>query len=120
MAAVVTVDASRAADPGPSGPDPAFKGLYVSLAMYDNCIEDEDLAAIRLAAGLVADAVRSGRRTLVHCAQGWNRSGLVSARALMYLGLSVHDAIAEIRAARGDGALSNSSYAAWLVREEAR
>ena len=56
---------------------------------------------------------------LVHCWAGLNRSGVVSARALMFMGVPVTDAIARVRAARGAWALSNAAFVEWLY-EEAR
>ena len=106
-----------AGDPGPVGPSRDFPGLYLSLAMSDNTIEEEDERCMRLAARAAADGLRTGCRVLVHCAQGWNRSGVISARALMYLGMSADQAVEQVRLARGPGALANDSYARWLLGE---
>ena len=69
----------------------------------------------------VADCLRSGRRVLVTCAAGLNRSGLVSAMALQFstrLPLAV--IVGLVRAARGDGALGNPHFVALLEEYEAR
>jgi protein-tyrosine phosphatase len=60
---------------------------------------------------------------LVHCVQGLNRSGMVIARALMFMGYSVDESIELVRRSRGldegFGALGNEHLVAWLTSEEA-
>jgi protein-tyrosine phosphatase len=70
----------------------------------------------------IASLVTSGRRVLVHCTEGLNRSGVVVARALMAMGLTASDAIELVRRQRGpsvDGflALGNDAFVDWLHRE---
>lgn len=92
-------------------------GLWLHVPIWDGAMENPD--GVRTAARTVAERVRAGKRVLVHCAAGLNRSGVVSARALMFLGHPVAEAIARVRAARGPFALSNPAFVAWL-HEEAR
>jgi protein-tyrosine phosphatase len=62
------------------------------------------------AAGVeVARAYANGESIVVTCAMGLNRSGLVSALALMEMGVPVEDAIGAIRRAR-PGALGNPYF----------
>jgi protein-tyrosine phosphatase len=73
-------------------------------------------------AAFVASLVRSGRRVLVHCTEGLNRSGVVVARALMLMGRTAEEAIQLVRERRGpsvDGfpALGNEAFVAWLRSE---
>ena len=56
----------------------------------------------------------AGRRVLVRCAGGMNRSGLVTAMTLMNAGHSADAAIALVRSGRSEWALSNSSFVAYL------
>lgn len=64
----------------------------------------------------VARRVRSGRRTLVTCAQGRNRSGLVMALALhMLTGISGRRAVRHIQKLRQD-ALTNQGFVRALER----
>ena len=60
---------------------------------------------------------------LVHCVQGLNRSGIVIARALMFLGYSAAEAIDLVRRRwgldEGFGALGNERFVEWLLSEEA-
>jgi protein-tyrosine phosphatase len=99
--------------PVPSG------GLFVSFPIDDG---DEVDPKVREVAAFVASVVKSGRRVLVHCTEGLNRSGVVAARALMEMGLSASDAIDLVRRGRGpsvDGfpALGNQAFVQWLHRE---
>ena len=93
--------------------------LYVSFPMDDG---DEVDPQVRQLAGFIASLVASGRRVLVHCTEGLNRSGVVVARALMEMGRTASDAIDLVRRQRGpsvDGfpALGNRAFVDWLHRE---
>ena len=63
--------------------------VFVSFPM-----EDEDYVdpKVRDVAAFVASLVGSGRKVLVHCTEGLNRSGVVIARALMEMGWSAPEA----------------------------
>lgn len=54
--------------------------------------------------------------TLVHCHMGLNRSGVVTAGALMWSGWSANAAINTIRAQRSPAALCNSHFVDFLKR----
>ena len=90
-------------------------GLWLHIPIWDG--EMENPSRVRDAARTVADRVIAGRRVLVHCWAGLNRSGVVSARALMFMGVPVSGAIAAVRAARGTNALFNTHFVAWLYEE---
>jgi hypothetical protein len=90
-------------------------GVWLHVPIPDAEVEDPD--AVREAARVVAERVRAGRRVLVHCWAGLNRSGVVAARALMFMGVPVDEAIAAVRAARGDVALFNRAFVRWLYEE---
>ena len=62
------------------------------------------------AASEVADAIHEGKTVLVTCGQGYNRSGLVTALALIMLGYDTEEAIALIRERRGKSALRNRAF----------
>lgn len=88
-------------------------------------LEDEDDVDPKVCdvASFVAELVRSGRKVLVHCTEGLNRSGVVVARALMVMGRSAGEAIRLVRERRGpsvDGfpALGNSAFVDRLRSEE--
>ncbi len=105
----VVVDMDGDVDRGvPQSPDSIF---YVY-----HPIRDEDLpnlVQIEALGRLVADLVTAGHRVLVHCRMGLNRSALVIATALTYMGLSGHEALADLRRRR-PGSLFNEAFAAWV------
>ncbi|MHC1561299.1 protein-tyrosine phosphatase family protein [Actinomycetospora sp. C-140] len=68
-----------------------------------------DFTTLRGLADLVDDMRRDGKRVLIHCAAGINRSGLLSAAALIRGGHDPDEAIALVRAAR-TGALNNPNF----------
>jgi hypothetical protein len=63
----------------------------------------------------IAGLVRAGRRVVITCSTGLNRSGLVAARALIALGHAPADAIDLVRNARGPRALSNRAFVHYLL-----
>jgi protein-tyrosine phosphatase len=77
---------------------------------------------VREVARFVANLVSTGNRVLVQCVQGLNRSAMVLARALMFLGESPERAIRLIRYKRGQdegfGALGNESFVQWILAEQ--
>lgn len=76
------------------------------------------------AARKVNELRRCGKRVLVTCNMGVNRSALVAALALMLLGASAEEAIAQVRSNRkppsGMMPLSNEHFVAALRRAEQR
>ena len=90
-------------------------GIWMHIPIwYDEMVNP---VGVRAATRTVAERVTDGRRVLVHCQAGLNRSGVVSARALMFMGFSVAGAIARVRSARGPFALSNPGFVAWFHEE---
>lgn len=83
--------------------------------LYVYCpILDEDLPSLPKLEALgrmVADLVSTQHRVLVHCRMGLNRSNLVIATALTYLGLSGDQAVVRLHSLR-PGALFNETFAA--------
>jgi protein-tyrosine phosphatase len=65
-------------------------------------------------AELAARSVTDGRRVLVRCHSGYNRSGLVIAQALIHLGHSADDAVFLIRYRRSKWALNNPLFVSYL------
>lgn len=100
------VDMDGNIDPGiPEAPNQV---LYVYWPILD-----EDLPSLpRLEAlgRLVADLVGADHRVLVHCRMGFNRSVLVIATALTYLGMTGEQALQHLRELR-PGALFNETFA---------
>lgn len=55
-----------------------------------------------------------GKRLLITCAMGWNRSGLVVGGVLRRIGYPAEAAVQAVKAARGRRALSNPKFRQWL------
>lgn len=68
-----------------------------------------DFTTLKSLADLVDDFRAAGRRVLIHCAAGINRSGLLSAAALIRGGYDAEEAIDLVREARS-GALNNPNF----------
>lgn len=69
-----------------------------------------DLRQLFLSAETVAREVREGRRVLVRCQAGLNRSALVAGMALRILGYEGDAAVGMIRDKRGEYALCNRVF----------
>lgn len=96
-----------------------FPGMKVACApMMDDGepMRKEDAYESIRAAGRVIRWLRSGHEVLVTCYQGRNRSGLVTALALCLGddGMSPDQAVAAIRAARGESAFRNAWFDSFL------
>ena len=95
------------------GPSPEVEHVVARLA--DAVLDAPNVVRVRELGTLVADAVRDGRRVLVRCSGGLNRSGVVVGEALLQLGLAPEDAVAAVRRARGPWALTNPGFVAHLT-----
>ena len=86
------------------------------LYVYHPILDDDlpDLVKIEALGRLVADLVSSDHRVLVHCRMGFNRSVLVIATALTYLGMTGAAALEHLRERR-PGALFNENFAAHVA-----
>jgi protein-tyrosine phosphatase len=91
------------------------------LYVYHPILDDDlpNLAKIDALGRLVADLVGSGHRVLVHCRMGLNRSALVIATALTYMGMTGEQALEHLRERR-PGALFNENFAAHVQQLPAR
>ena len=96
------------------GYGPADGVEHVVVRMADAGVDGELARRLDGLAAQVADAVRDGRRVLVRCSGGLNRSGLLVASALTRLGHEPAEAIALVREARGPWALTNPGFVAHL------
>lgn len=84
------------------------------LGFPDGELKPEYLAQIESIADWAHAHWASGRRVLVRCAGGMNRSGLITAMVLMRAGHSADAAISLVRKGRSEDALSNSSFVRYL------
>jgi hypothetical protein len=58
---------------------------------------------------------RAGRRVLIRCLSGLNRSGLIMGMVLLLAGYNAGDAAALMRAKRHRNVLSNADFEKWLL-----
>jgi hypothetical protein len=86
----------------------------VRLGFFDHSEVDLDEHDLAHAARAAFRDWSKGRRVLIRCQAGWNRSGLITALALMLAGKTANDAIALIRKRRSPHALCNSDFVDWL------
>ena len=99
------------------GPGPTADDLgditYVKAPLEDGEDLPDEVLLTHLT-GLVADLVRQGRRVLVHCTFGKNRSGLLMTLIVReLLGCDGSTALARVREVR-DRAVNNEGFAEWL------
>lgn len=78
--------------------------------MADAGVDGAVAARIDELSVLAAGAVSAGRRVLVRCSGGLNRSGLLVAATLVRLGYAPDEAIGLVRGARGPWALTNPAF----------
>ena len=109
------VDMDGDVDPGV--PDAPNEILYVYFPIYDEDLPS--LPKLEALGRMVADLVASQHRVLVHCRMGFNRSVLVAATALTYLGVSGEEAVQRLRERRA-GALFNEVFAEHVRKLPAR
>ncbi|MFJ3789789.1 protein phosphatase [Kitasatospora sp. NPDC090091] len=95
------------------GPAPGVEHLVREVP--DGPLSAGQLLAVGEAATHTAEAVRQGRRVLVRCHSGYNRSGLVVAQALVELGHPADRAVELIRERRSPWALNNRLFVEYLA-----
>src|SRR3954469_22693537 len=93
-------------------PTEANKFLYIYLPIHDG--EMPDMDRLHAVAKLGAELVKRGDRVLAHCGMGLNRSALMAALILMYLGMDGAAAVDRCRDRR-PGALYNSVFEQYLL-----
>ena len=94
------------------GPDPGVE--HHVWAIPDGPLDGTQLAGVIRLAQAACDALDAGRRVLVRCYHGYNRSGLVVAHALIRRGRSPDEAIRLVRARRSPWALHNELFVEYL------
>jgi protein-tyrosine phosphatase len=89
-----------------------FPGVKVIHAPLDDTtqVPANELRIAKKAAAMVATALSKGKRVLVTCWLGRNRSGIITALALVRMGAQPEKAIELVRRARGEHALSNPTF----------
>ena len=85
------------------------------FGFYDHDMTDFDVEALHDIVTITHRHWKSGKRVLVRCQAGLNRSGLVLALVLIREGYDPAEAIELIRSQRGGAALCNSIFERWLL-----
>ncbi|MHB9859110.1 protein-tyrosine phosphatase family protein [Streptomyces sp. YIM S03343] len=80
----------------------------------DGPLDGTQLAGVMRLAQAAGDAMEQGRRVLVRCYHGYNRSGLVVAHTLVRQGRTAEEAIRLIRSRRSPWALHNDLFVEYL------
>lgn len=86
------------------------------IEMYDSL--DQSFEQVEKIAKMVNDYRYVGKKVLVHCQAGLNRSSLVAARALMLDGFDAEYAIHRLRERRSPACLCNPAFEKWLRNRE--
>ncbi|MEV2197712.1 dual specificity protein phosphatase family protein [Streptomyces phaeochromogenes] len=94
------------------GPDPGVE--HHVWPIPDGPLDGTQLAGVMRLARTADEAREAGRRVLVRCYHGYNRSGLVVAHALIRAGSTAEDAIRLIRSRRSPWALHNELFVDYL------
>jgi hypothetical protein len=82
----------------------------IEFTAYDS----EDVPVVKALVDEAYEAWKAGRKVLIHCQAGLNRSGFVAAQVLMRDGYSADDAIALLREKRSPAVLCNRHFERWL------
>jgi protein-tyrosine phosphatase len=84
------------------------------IGIYDWNIEHIDLEMIEAGVTLAYKRWKSGKKVLIRCQAGINRSGLVMALVLMLDGMTADEAIELQRSVRSPSVLMNREFETWL------
>lgn len=89
----------------------AFRGQILRCPIDDAIPSSAEVARVLATAKTVAHDLASGKRVLVTCHMGWNRSALVASLALgLVTRLSADELVARMRAKRHPQALGNPAF----------
>ena len=86
----------------------------VRYCFYDSDMTDVDLEQLHQVAEIAHNDWKAGKRVLIRCQLGVNRSGLLMATLLIKHGFNPREAISLIREKRSPFALSNGAFVRYL------
>ncbi len=89
--------------------------IYIYFPIEDGNLPD--MQAMQVLAKTLSGLIDAGRKVLTHCAAGCNRASLMNGCILLARGIKGTDAIQTIRNRRGDCALRNTNFEAWLAAQ---
>lgn len=87
----------------------------IEIRAYDSPTQDPTVFIS--AAKMAADLVEQGKKVLVHCQAGLNRSGVVTALTLCNLGFDSADAVELMREKRSPLVLCNEAFESWVLEQ---
>lgn len=110
-----------AAELQPLPPELAFRGRVIRPRLLDHRPTDAEVHRAITAGSLVAAELAAGKRVLVTCRAGLNRSALVAGLALIErTRMKADNVLMLVRAARGPSTLFNEHFVALLRHAAAR
>jgi hypothetical protein len=86
----------------------------IRFGIYDGDMSDFETSALRDIAKIAHTDWRAGKKVLIRCQAGINRSGLVMALVLIRDGMSAAKAIELMRNRRARSVLRNETFEKWL------
>lgn len=85
------------------------------FGFYDSGISHIDMEALHRAATFAVSQIKAGRKVLIRCQAGLNRSGLTAALALVMMGYKPEEAISLLREKRSKYVLINKEFEQFLL-----
>jgi protein tyrosine/serine phosphatase len=85
------------------------------FGFYDSSMGHIDMDALHRAATFAVNQVEAGRKVLIRCQAGLNRSGITAALALIMLGNTPEEAISLLREKRSKYVLINKEFEEFLL-----
>jgi protein tyrosine phosphatase len=90
----------------------------IRYGVWDSNMKDFDVEELFDIVRVAHSDWKKGKKVLIRCQAGWNRSGLITALVLIREGMEAQKAINLIRAKRSSHALCNSTFATWLLAQD--
>jgi protein-tyrosine phosphatase len=87
----------------------------VRYPFYDGNMADINLVELYDIVRMAHTDWKAGKKVLIRCQAGLNRSGLIMALVLIREGYKAKDAIALMREKRGISVLCNRTFEKWLL-----
>jgi protein tyrosine phosphatase len=86
--------------------------------VWDSDIDKMDTEELLDIVRLAHSDWKKGKKVLIRCQAGWNRSGLITALVLIRDGMDAREAIDLIRKTRSDSVLCNRSFEKFLIEQD--
>lgn len=90
----------------------------IRYGVWDSVMSDFDPEELFDIVRIAHSDWKKGKKVLIRCQAGWNRSGLITALVLMREGMSARDAIDLIRRKRSSYALCNRQFEKFLLAQD--